>query len=115
MNARRAPPDVSAERRRRLEAARPLSRAAVSVGAVTVGAALAVLLLDGWQAGPLAIVLAGALALALLAVPLRRARLCPGCGKALGQEPGIFCPVCGARVSPLDLEPAPDGREGGGR
>ncbi len=109
MNARRASPDVSGEHLRRIAAARPLSRAAVSVGAITLGATLAVLLLDGWQAGPLAIVLAGLAVLAMLAVPLRRARLCPGCGKALGAEPGIFCPVCGARISPLDLDAAPRG------
>jgi hypothetical protein len=115
LNARRASPDVSAEHRRRLEAARPLSRVAVSVAAITLGAGLAVLLLDGWEVGPLAIVLTGLLVLVALAVPLRRARLCPGCGKALGTEPGIFCPVCGARVSPLDLDRLRDRPEELGR
>ena len=109
MNVRRAPPDVSGEHQRRLDAARPLARAAVCVGAVTLGAGLAVLLLDGWEIGPLAIVLAGIIVLTFLSVPIRRARLCPGCGKPLRLESGLFCPICGARISRLDLEEAPDG------
>lgn len=115
MSVRRALPDVSAEHRRRLEAARPLSRAAVYVGAVTLGAGLAVLLLDGWETGPLALVLAGLIVLALLSVPIRRARICPACDKPLRPESGLFCSVCGARVSPLDLDEPPGGTAERGR
>jgi hypothetical protein len=110
---RRTPPDVSREHGRRIEAARPLSRAAVCVGAVTLGAGLAMLLLDGWELGPALLVGAGTVTLLALSLAIRRSRLCPACGKLLGPESGLFCPVCGSRISRVDLDRGEGGAAGG--
>lgn len=102
MSLRRAPPDVSLEFRRRIDAARPLSRAAVCVGAITAGAGAGVLLLDVWDIGPMLVVAGGVATVALLSLGIRRSRLCPSCDGRLGPEAGIFCPICGARISRED-------------
>ncbi len=45
-------------------------------------------------------------ALALLALPalpaLRRVATCPACGRFMGRDIGIFCPLCGTRLRQKD-------------
>jgi hypothetical protein len=93
------PRDVSRQFQRQVRAVRPLTIAATVVGIATVGGSLAVLLLDRYAHLLTYILGVGALLLAVLAVPIVRAHRCPGCGKLVGRDVGIFCPLCGARLS----------------
>jgi len=93
------PPDVSHQFQRQVSAVRPLTAAATAVGILTVALGLAVLLVDRFAYLLTYILLGGAALLAALAVPIVRAHRCPNCQKLVGRDVGIFCPLCGARLS----------------
>jgi uncharacterized membrane protein len=93
------PPDVSEQFQRQVKAVRPLTITATTVGLSMLGGGLAVLLVDRYAHLLTYILGIGALLLAVLAVPIVRAHRCPSCGKLMGRDVGIFCPLCGARLS----------------
>jgi hypothetical protein len=93
------PPDVSAQFQRQVSAVKPLTITATAVGLATVALSLAVLLLDRFAHLLTYILVVGAVLLAVLAVPIVRAHRCPNCQKLVGREAGVFCPLCGARLS----------------
>ena len=93
------PPDVSAAFERQQRAVRPFTAATTAVGALTVGGSVAALFSDDHLYLIAWVLLVGAGLMAILVVPLSRARRCPNCGRSTGRRPGIFCPVCGARLT----------------
>jgi hypothetical protein len=93
------PPDVSEQFQRQVRAVKPLTAAATAVALVTVSASLAVLLIDRYAYLLSYILVTGAIVLAVLAAPIVRAHRCPNCGKLANRDVGIFCPLCGARLS----------------
>lgn len=93
------PPDFSQQFQRQVSAVRPLTIAATVVGLATVALSLAVLLVDRFAYLLTYILVTGAVLLAVLAVPIVRAHRCPNCQKLIGRDVGIFCPLCGARLS----------------
>jgi len=93
------PPDVSDQFQRRISAVKPLTIAATAVGVLTVASSLTVLLLDRFAYLLTHILVIGAFLLAVLAVPIVRAHRCPNCQKLISRDVGIFCPLCGARLS----------------
>jgi hypothetical protein len=93
------PPDVSDRFQRQVGAVRPLTIAATAVALATVASSLAVLLIDRFAHLLTYILVSGAFLLAVLAVPIVRAHRCPNCRKLIGRDVGVFCPLCGARLS----------------
>lgn len=93
------PPDVSDQFQRQVGAVKPLTIVATAVGLVTVASSLALLLLDRFAYLLTYILVIGAFLLAVLAIPIVRAHRCPNCQKLIGRDVGIFCPLCGARLS----------------
>lgn len=92
-------PDVSEQFQRQLRAVKPLTIVATIVGLSTFAGSLAVLLIDRYAHLLTYILMVGAVVLAVLAVPIVRAHRCPNCDKLTSRDVGIFCPLCGARLS----------------
>lgn len=93
------PPDVSEQFQRQVAAVKPLTITATTVSLVTLAGSLAVLLVDRYAHLLTYILGTGAFLLAVLAIPIVRAHRCPNCAKLTGRDVGIFCPLCGARLS----------------
>ncbi|MFO8074366.1 MAG: hypothetical protein R6V85_21085 [Polyangia bacterium] len=98
---------MSSRFERRSRAARPFALTALAVVAGSLGGIAGSLLTDRYLTGMTWTIIVGGLLLALLAVPIVRARRCPNCDRQMGREVGIFCPVCGARLSSRDRDMIP--------
>ncbi len=92
--------DVSEIYEARLKAARPWAIYLVGWLILLIVAPISIILFDDDLARkywPLLIVLLGA-ALAPCIGPIRSLLKCPSCGRFMGRDIGVFCPLCGARL-----------------